>query len=63
VSVGEDVAVAGVTTLAVLNPGLALAIAALLLLTGILLLVLLWSRVLRGWRRFRAWRARRLAVV
>ena len=63
VSVGEDVAVAGVTTLAVLNPGLALAIAALLLVTGILLLVLLWSRVLRGWRRFRAWRGRRLAVV
>jgi hypothetical protein len=63
VSVGEDVAVAGVTTLAVLNPGLALAIAALLLVTGILLLVLLWSRVLRGWRRFRAWRARHAAVV
>ena len=63
VSVGEDVAVAGVTTLAVLNPGLALAIAALLLVTGILLLALLWSRVLRGWRRLRAWRARRAAVV
>jgi len=63
VSVGEDVAVAGVTTLAVLNPGLALAIAALLLVTGILLLVLLWSRVLRGWRRFRAWRARRAAFA
>ncbi len=63
VSVGEDVAVAAVTTLAVLNPGLALAIAALLLVTGILLLVLLWSQVLRGWRRFRAWRARRAAVV
>jgi hypothetical protein len=63
VSIGEDVAVAGVTTLAVLNPGLALAIAALLLVTGILLLVLLWSRVLRGWRRFRTWRARRAAVV
>jgi hypothetical protein len=63
VSVGEDVAVAAVTTLAVLNPGLALAIAALLLVTGILLLVLLWSRVLRGWRRFRAWRARRAALV
>ena len=63
VSVGEDVAVAGVTTLAVLNPGLALAIAALLLVTGILLLVLLWSRVLRGWRRLRAWRARRAAMV
>ena len=63
VSVGEDVAVAGVTTLAVLNPGLALAIAALLLVTGILLLVLLWSRVLRGWRRFRAWRAPHAAIV
>ena len=63
VSVGEDVAVAGVTTLAVLNPGLALAIAALLLVTGILLLVLLWSRVLRGWRRFRAGRARRAAFA
>ena len=63
VSVGEDVAVAGVTTLAVLNPGLALAIAALLLVTGILLLVLLWSRVLRGWRRFRVWRARRAAFA
>jgi len=63
VSVGEDVAVAAVTTLADRNPGLALAIAALLLVTGILLLVLLWSRVLRGWRRFRAWRARRAAVV
>jgi hypothetical protein len=63
VSVGEDVAVVGVTTLAVLNPGLALAIAALLLLAGILLLVLLWSRVLRGWRRFHAWRARRVAMA
>jgi Domain of unknown function (DUF4126) len=63
VSVGEDVAVAGVTTLAVLNPGLALAIAALLLVTGILLLVLLWSRVLRGSRRLRAWRARHAAMA
>jgi uncharacterized protein DUF4126 len=59
VSVGEDVAVAGVTTLAVLNPVLALTIATILLALGILLLVLLWSRVLRGLRRFRAWRAGR----
>jgi uncharacterized protein DUF4126 len=59
VSVGEDVAVAGVTSLAVLNPTLALVIAGTLLAVGILLLVLLWSRVLRGWRRFRAWRGRR----
>jgi hypothetical protein len=63
VSVGEDVAVAGVTTLAVLNPVLAFTIAAIFLAIGILLLVLLWSRVLRGWRRLRAWRARRAAVV
>jgi hypothetical protein len=59
VSVGEDVAVAGVTTLAVLNPVLALTIATILLALGILLLALLWSRVLRGRRRFRAWRAGR----
>jgi Domain of unknown function (DUF4126) len=63
VSVGEDVAVAGVTTLAVLNPVLALTIAAVLLALGILLLVLLGSRVLRGWRRFRAWRARRTVMA
>jgi hypothetical protein len=63
VSVGEDVAVAGVTTLAVLNPVLAFTIAAILLAIGILVLVLLWSRGLRGWRRLRAWRARRAATV
>jgi len=63
VSVGEDVAVAGVTTLAVLNPVLAFTIAAIFLAIGVLLLVLLWSRVLRGWRRLRAWRARRAAPV
>lgn len=58
-SVGEDVAVAGVTSLAVLQPALALGIASVLLLTGIVLLVPLWSRVRRGYRRFRAWRERR----
>jgi hypothetical protein len=63
VSVGEDVAVAGVTSLAVLNPALAFTIAAVLLAVGILLLVLLWSRVRRGWRRLRAWRARRAAPL
>ena len=30
-----------------------------LLVLGIILLVLLWSRVRRGWRRFAAWRDRR----
>ena len=63
VSVGEDVAVAGVTSLAVLNPALALGIAGVLLVLGIVLLVLLWSRVRRGYRRYRAWRERRAAVA
>lgn len=59
VSLGEDVAVAGVTTLTVLAPQVAFGIAAVLLVVGIVLLVLLWSRVRRGYRRFRAWRERR----
>lgn len=59
VSVGEDVAVAGVTSLAVLQPALALGIAGVLLVLGIVLLVLLWSRVRRGYRRYREWRERR----
>ena len=59
VSVGEDVAVAGVTSLAVLQPALALGIAGVLLAIAILLLVLLWSRVRRGYRRYTAWRERR----
>ena len=43
---------------AVLNPVLALTIATILLALGILLLVLLLvAGALRGWRRFRAWRA------
>ncbi|MDT7574059.1 MAG: hypothetical protein QOH17_392 [Pseudonocardiales bacterium] len=63
VSVGEDVTVAGVTSLAVLNPTLAFVIAAVLFVLGLVLLVLLWTRVRRGWRRLRAWRARRAAVA
>lgn len=59
VSLGEDVAVAGVTTLTVLAPWVAFSIAAVLLVLGIILLVLLWSRVRRGWLRFAAWRNRR----
>jgi hypothetical protein len=58
-SLAEDAAVAGVTTLAVVAPGVALAIAAFLLVLGILLLVLLWTRVRRGYRRYREWRERR----
>lgn len=61
VSVGEDVAVAGVTSLAVIDPIVAASIAGVLLVLGIALLVLLWTRVRRGYRRFRAWRERRIA--
>lgn len=63
VSVGEDVTVAGVTSLAVLDPTVALVIAGVLLTLGIVLLVLLWSRVRRGLRRFRQWRAGRSALA
>ncbi|MBC8091249.1 MAG: DUF4126 domain-containing protein [Pseudonocardia sp.] len=59
VSLGEDVAVVGVTTLTVLAPQVAFGIAAVLLVIGIVLLVLLWTRVRRGYLRFRAWRERR----
>lgn len=63
VSVGEDVAVAGVTSLAVLDPTVALVIAGALLALGSILLVVLWSRVRRGWRRLAQWRARRAALA
>ncbi len=63
VSVGEDVAVAGVTSLTVLSPWLAASIAGVLLVLGVVLLVLLWSRVRRGYRRLRAWRERRAALA
>ncbi len=59
VSVGEDLAVAGVVTLVVVAPLVAFGIAAVLLVLGVILLVLLWSRVRRGYRRFRAWRDHR----
>ncbi len=58
-SIGEDVAVAGVATLTVVAPQVAAVIAGVLLVLGIVLLVLLWTRVRRGYRRFRAWRERR----
>jgi hypothetical protein len=62
-SLAEDVAVAGVATMAVLNPVPAAVIAGILLVLGILLLVLLWKRVRRGHARLRAWRERRRAAV
>lgn len=61
VSLGEDLAVAGVATLVVVAPLVAAGIAAVLLVAGVVLLVLLWSRVRRGYVRFRAWREQRAA--
>jgi Domain of unknown function (DUF4126) len=54
-SLAGDLSVAGVTTLAVLNPVLAAIIAAILLVAGIVLTVAVLSRVRRGWRAFRRW--------
>jgi hypothetical protein len=58
VSLGEDLAVAGVATLVVVAPLVAFGVAAVLLVAGAVLLVVLWTRVRRGWRRLRAWRER-----
>jgi hypothetical protein len=63
VSVGEDVAVAGVTTAAVLAPQVAVIVAGILLVLGIVLLVLLWTRVRRGYRRYKAWREKRAGIA
>jgi hypothetical protein len=51
VSTGEDLTVAGVISLAVLNPWVAASIAGVLLVSGTVVVVLLWRRV----RRARAW--------
>ncbi|MFZ1410701.1 MAG: DUF4126 domain-containing protein [Micropruina sp.] len=56
-SLAGDLSVAGVVTLAVLNPIPAAIIAAILLLLTAALTYLLFSRVLRGWRAFRDWLA------
>ncbi len=58
VSLGEDVAVIGVIALAVYHPWIALTIASLFFLVGLTLLIVLFSLVRRGWRR---WRARQAA--
>jgi len=60
-SLGEDVVVAGVAALALLHPYVAMTIAGVLLVLGTILLVLLWTRVRRGYLRLRAWRQRRRA--
>lgn len=56
VSLGEDIAVAGVTVLIVENPEVAAAVAAVFLAIGIALVVLLAKWIRRGWRR---WQERR----
>lgn len=61
VSLGEDLAVAGVATLVVVAPLVAAGVAAVLLVLGAVLLAVLWTRVRRGWRRLRAWREQRAA--
>jgi hypothetical protein len=54
-SVAGDLSVAGMTTLAVLNPIPAAVIAGVLLLAGIVLTVTVLGRVRRGWQAFRRW--------
>ncbi|MBA2769828.1 MAG: DUF4126 domain-containing protein [Sporichthyaceae bacterium] len=57
VSVAEDFSVAGLIALVVAAPWVAAGIALVLLLTGVLLVVLLASRIRRGLRRRRAQRS------
>jgi hypothetical protein len=54
-SLAGDISVAGLTTLAVLNPVPAAVIAGVLLLAGVVLTVAVLSRVRRGWHAFRRW--------
>jgi Domain of unknown function (DUF4126) len=54
-SLAGDLSVAGLTTLAVLNPIPAAVIAGVLLVAGIVLTVAVLSRVRRGWLAFRRW--------
>lgn len=58
-SSGEDVAVAGVVTLAAFHPTAALIIAASLLLIGIVAVFFAFRAIRRGLARFRAWREKR----
>lgn len=51
-SLAEDGAVAGVVTLAVYHPWLALGVAAALLVLGLILLFLVFRYTRRGWRRW-----------
>ena len=61
VSLGEDVSVAGLVTLALFHPVAAAVIAGVLLLLGMLLLGFAYSRIRRFWTRRRERRALRAA--
>ncbi|MYT27825.1 DUF4126 domain-containing protein [Streptomyces sp. MspMP-M5] len=64
VSLAEDLGVAGLVSFALFHPWLAAGIAAALLVAGIAVVVLLWSRIRRYLRRRRARRAeKRLAAA
>ncbi len=56
VSLGEDITVASVITLALYHPWIALGVASFLFVTGMILVIVLFRLVLRGWRQ---WKARR----
>lgn len=57
-SLTGDVAVVSVASLAALAPIAAAIVAAVLLITTVILLVLAFSRLGKGWQAFRAWLAR-----
>ena len=57
-SSGEDVAVAGVMSLAAFHPEIALIIAAVLLVIGLIGVYVAFRFIRRGWARFKAWRDR-----
>ncbi|MFC0624336.1 DUF4126 domain-containing protein [Kribbella deserti] len=61
VSSGEDVAVAGVVSLAAFHPEIALIISAILLVLGAIGVYLALKLIRRGLERYQAWRARRSA--
>jgi hypothetical protein len=58
-SSGEDVAVAGVVSLAAFHPTAALIIASVLLVVGLVSVYFAFRAIRRGLARFRAWRERR----
>jgi hypothetical protein len=58
-SSGEDIAVAGVVSLAAFHPEAALIIAGVLLLLGLLGVYLAFRFIRRGFLRFKAWREKR----